>query len=476
MGGQVKRIRLSNTGLSVAVTVLALWSPPAWTQEASRSSDVASAAESSIDFLRAYELALEADPTWLAAQARQRADAQERAIARASLRPNLSYSYDRARNWSDITQAQPTGDISRDMTYDSYSSSFTLSQSLFNAAAGAGYRAGAARADAAEFTQERVRQALAVRVLQAYTDLLYAIDDLKLAEAHAAALDEDLRRVDRFVLLGEGTRTDRAEVEARQHIATAQVLEARDRLRSARNAVRILTGPVSLRDPAPLADSCLHLAGPSEPLDLWRERLLAHNPELAAQRSLVEAAEAQVDQQRARGLPTVAAFARHRNSDSDGENVIGQHFKTTTVGIQVRVPLYSGGGVTASTRQARSALEEAQYELAAARFQLVDDLEAQFNLVDMSPRRIEAYSQAAAAAKERLRATRRSIVGGERTNLDALDAERQRLEALRDLARARYDYLLAWLSLRWQAGTLDDDAIKRVGGCFGASPRPSTFP
>ncbi|WP_232493829.1 hypothetical protein [Novosphingobium kaempferiae] len=43
--------------------------------------------------------------------------------------------------------------------------------------------------------------------------------------------------------------------------------------------------------------------------------------------------------------------------------------------------------------------------------------------------------------------------GGGRTNLDALDAERQGLEAQRDLARAWYDYLLAWLSLRWQAGT-----------------------
>src|SRR3546814_3775183 len=69
-------------------------------------------------------------------------------------------------------------------------------------------------------------------------------------------------------------------------------------------------------------------------------------------------------------------------------------------------------------------------------------------------------------AAELVQATRRSIVGGERTNLDALDAERQRLETLRDLARARYDYLLGWLSLRWQAGTLDDADIARVGACF----------
>lgn len=423
----------------------------------------------SLDFLRAYELALEADPTWLAAQARQRADAQVRAIARAALRPNVSYSYDRARNWSDITEARPTGDVSNDVTYNSYSSSFMLSQTLFSAAARARYRAGRAQAEAGEFTEERARQALAVRVLQAYSDLFLAIDDLKLAEAHAAALDEDLRRVERFVVLGEGTRTDRAEVEAQQHLAAARVLEARDRLRTARNGLRILIGPVLATDPVGLNEQCLPLAGPSEPLDLWRERLLAHNPELAAQRSMVEAAAAQVDQQRAGGLPTVAAFARHRTSDSDGENLIGQHFRTATVGIQVRVPLYSGGGVAASTTQARNELEEARYKLDAAVFELTDDLEKQFNLVEMSPRRIDAYARAASAAAERVQATRRSIVGGERTNLDALDAERQRLEALRDLARARYDYLLGWLSLRWQAGTLDDADIARVGACFQAA-------
>ncbi|MEW9854628.1 TolC family outer membrane protein [Novosphingobium sp. M1R2S20] len=430
-----------------------------------------------MDFRQAYALALEADPTWLAAQARGRADAQERAIARAALRPNLSYSYDRARNWSDITQDGPPGSSTRELAYNSFSSSFMLSQTLFNAAAGARYKAGAARAEAGRFTEQRAHQALAVRVLQAYSDLLYAIDDLSLAEGHSRALEEDLRRVERFVVLGEGTRTDRAEVEAQQHLAAARVIEARDRLRTARNALQLLVGPVSVGSPVGLDNRCLPLAGPPEPLGLWKERMLAHNPELAAQRSMVEVAERQVQQQRAAGLPTVAAFARHRTSESDGENVIGQHFRTATVGIQLRLPLYSGGGVAASTKQARGLLDEARYQLDAATFQLGDDLEKQYSLVDMSPRRIDAYARAASAAAERVRATQRSIVGGERTNLDALDAERQRLEALRDLARAHYDYLLAWLSLRWQAGTLDDADIDRVGACFaGPSPSPASTP
>ena len=423
-----------------------------------------------IDFRRAYALALEADPAWLAAQARQRADAQERAIARAGLRPNLSYSYDRSRNWSDIRQTYAGQSASQDITYNSFASSFMLSQPLFNAAAGARYKAGVARAEAGRFTEERARQALAVRVLQAYTDLLYALDDLSLAQGQAAALDEDAKRVERFVDLGEGTRTDRAEVEAEQHLAAAKLLEAQDRLRSARNGLRMLTGPMPAGDPVALDERCVPLAGPAEPLSLWKERMLAHNPELAAERSMIEAAERKVQESRGAGLPTVAAYARHRTSQSDTENVVGQHYRTASVGIQVRVPLYSGGGVSAMTTQARNALEEARYKLDAATFELAEDLERQFNLVEMGPLRMDAYARAASAAAERVHATGRSVAGGERTNLDVLDAQRQQLEARRDLARARYDYLLGWLSLRWQAGTLEDADIDRVAACF-ASPQ-----
>src|SRR3546814_11858089 len=92
----------------------------------------------------------------------------------------------------------------------------------------------------------------------------------------------------------------------------------------------------------------------------------------------------------------------------------------------VRVPRDSGGGVAAATTQSSNELEESRYKLDAATFELTDELEKQFNLVEMSPRRIDAYARAASAAAERVQATRRSIVGGERTNLDALDAERQR--------------------------------------------------
>ncbi|MCZ8395706.1 TolC family protein [Achromobacter ruhlandii] len=127
-----------------------------------------------------------------------------------------------------------------------------------------------------------------------------------------------------------------------------------------------------------------------------------------------------------------------------------------------------GGRTSAASGQALAEQEEAQHKLDAATWALLDDLARQFHTFASSRARIAAYRQAAEAAALRVQATRRSVLGGERTNLDVLDAERQRFEALRELDRARYDNLLAWLTLRWQAGVLDDEDVARIGALFAA--------
>ncbi|MGO3861543.1 MAG: TolC family protein, partial [Halomonas sp.] len=277
----------------------------------------------------------------------------------------------------------------------------------------------------------------------------------------------------RFIEYGEGTRTDQLEIAAQSRLVEAQLIEAEDRLSDAQNALRALTGTNTLADLlAPLQADVLAgnarttQATSALPLEQWHERTLIHNPELAAQRSLLEAARHQLNQQRAEHLPSVQLYARSQISDSNSENVIGQRYDTDTIGVEVNLPLYSGGRVVAASRQAGNTYEQTRHELDAATVELLNDVERQYRLTRSSQQRIEAYQHTVAAATARLEATRKSILGGERTNLDVLNAERERFEALRDLSRARYDYLLAWLTLRWQAGVLNDEDISQVAGYF----------
>ncbi len=421
-----------------------------------------------LDFHQAYELALQHDPTWQAARSESSAGSHERALGRAALMPNLSYRYTRMRNDAEIRQDTPLGTTRQDLEYTSFSSGFTLTQPLFDAAAFAQYREGKARAEAAGLTLERARQALAVRVLQAYTEALYAEEEVGLMRAHGRALEEEAERSRRFVAGGEGTRTDQMEIEAQRRLLAAQLIEAEDRWQDARNALAMLIGHLPAAALVPLSDAA-HMQEPDFlPLEEWRELAVAHNPELAAQRSLLEATRQQRNQQRAGHLPSVRLVARSQITDSNAENQVGQRYDTDSIGVEVQVPLFAGGRVRAASRQASDTLEQARFELDGAMAELLNDVERQYRMTLSSQRRIEAYRDAVVAAEARLDATRRSILGGERTNLDALNAEQQHVEAQRDLARARYDYLLAWLSLRWQAGVLDKGDIERVAGAFGA--------
>lgn len=423
-----------------------------------------------LDFRQAYAMALSSDPTWQAARARERADAEELALGRSGLLPNLSYHYNRARNDTTSRQQSRWGTFEQRSRYASHASGFTLSQPLFDAAAFAQYRAGRERAEAAGLTLARARQALAVRVLQAYTAVLAAQRALALTQAQGRSLQEDARRSAHFVAAGQGTRTDQLEIEARAGVVQAQEIEAQDQLRDARNALGAMVGP-ALAD-RPLAQVDLaglgRLAVDEHDLAGWRTLALDGNPEIQAQRHLVQASRQRYEAARAGHLPTARLYARKQLTNSNGENQIGQHYDTGSIGIEVSIPLYSGGRTSAASGQALAEQEEAQHKLQAATWALLDDLERQFRTFASSGQRIDAYQQAADAAGLRVRATRRSVEGGERTNLDVLDAQRQRFEALRDLDRARYDHLLAWMTLRWQAGALDDADVARVGALFVA--------
>lgn len=80
--------------------------------------------------------------------------------------------------------------------------------------------------------------------------------------------------------------------------------------------------------------------------------------------------------------------------------------------------------------------------------------------------KLRAYQKALISAQALVVSTRQSILGGERVNLDALNAEQQLYTTRRDLARTRYDYLLAWTRLHFYAGTLGEQDLARVDEAF----------
>lgn len=423
-----------------------------------------------LGLLDAYDLALRNDPTFQAAIQEREAGEENRIIGRAGLLPNLSWSYNNSRNASEVTQSTAVGNVTSDRDYRSYASTLTLQQPLLDYEAYARYRQGAAQA---LFADERFRgksQELAVRVLSAYSQALLAQERIELSRAQKRAYAERLQLNERLLKGGEGTRTDLLETQARLSLAQAEEIESLDTQDAALRELEAIVGePLQIEELAPLTRQ--FDIPPLEPnrFETWRDLAMANNPELKSQHHALDAAEYEVERKRAGHMPKVSLYASSRQTSSDSESSYNQKYDTNSVGIQVSLPLFAGGSVSASTRQAANQLSQAQYELDAQTARTLIELRKQFNLNTSGAAKVRAYEMAVSSATALVTATKKSVTGGERVNLDVLDAEQQLFTARRDLADARHAYLLARIQLKYFAGLLNEQDLRALARYFQPS-------
>ncbi|MDW5501038.1 TolC family outer membrane protein [Pseudomonas lundensis] len=429
----------------------------------------------SIGIIDAYSLALEKDPTFRAAIKEKEAGDENENIGRAGLLPKVSLNYQNSpRNWQ--TQKYPSTDffgnvseVTQRQQYRSYSSSVTLTQPLFDYEAYARYKAGVAQT---LMSDERYRSKfldLAVRVISAYVEVAYSKDQIALASAQKAAYKEQLSLNDRLMSAGEGTITDVSETQARYSLAEAQEIEARDALDAAQRELEVIIGvPLDQLDEVQVLRPGKFQVAPLIPsrFEEWQKIAIENNPMLAASRHGVDAAKYEVERNRAGFMPQVQLYASHSENDSSSDNTVNQKYRTDSIGVQVSMPIYAGGGVSASTRQAASRYGQAMYEMDAQVGTTLNDLRKQYNLCISSRAKLAAYELAVKSATTQVTATRQSVLAGQRVNVDVLNAEQQLYSAQRDLASAKYTYIKSWITLLSDSGTLDESDVKRVAQYF----------
>ncbi len=371
-----------------------------------------------LGLLDAYQLAVRHDPTFQAALHERRAGSENRAIGRAGLLPSLRYDYNKARNDSTVSQ----GDARVERDYRSYASTLSLEQPLFDYEAYARYRQGEAQA---LFADEQFRgrsQELAVRLFAAYSETLFAREQVVLAEAQRRALETQLAFNQRAFEEGEGTRTDLLETRARLSLTRAEEIAAGDRAAAARRTLEAMLGQaLENRELAAPIERFPALRLQPATFEGWRQVALQRSAELGAQRHALEAAAYEVERNRAGHLPRLSLYASSSKTHSASESTYEQKYDTDSVGLRLSLPLFEGGRVSAATRQAGDKYAQAQAELDAQVASVINDLHSQFDLTASSLAKVRAYEMAVAAAREQVTATRRSVAGGERVNRDVLD-------------------------------------------------------
>jgi protease secretion system outer membrane protein len=426
---------------------------------------LASGSASAIGLMAAYQAALANDPTYRAAYFDNEAGKESKIIGRSGLLPNISSSYSASKNHSDLETTSGSQTSLTHPQYISRSAMINLRQSIVNFDATARYREGVAqsKASAVQFTGRT--QELALRVIGAYFDALYSNEQFMLASAQRKTYSEQASVNARLFEKGEGSRTDMIETQARLDLAEAQLIEVQDSRRVAYETLASIIG----QDPGELTPLIPQFKVPPFALgsyEEWKKIAMENSADIQTQRLLLDIAREQINKGRAGHMPRLDFVANYGKQNADTIATANQESTVRAIGIQLQVPIYAGGQVSAITRQAAAGLEKAKFNLQASIDKTLIEVKKQHSLVQSSTARVEALEKSVSSAQLLVKATEQSIKGGVRINLDLLNAQQQLFASQRDLAQARYNYLLNGLRLRFAAGTLVFDDVQKVDTYF----------
>jgi outer membrane protein len=180
--------------------------------------------------------------------------------------------------------------------------------------------------------------------------------------------------------------------------------------------------------------------------------------------SAVDTAREEIDRQAAGHFPTLDLVGRH-GFDTTGGRFGNVETDGTAIGVELAVPIFSGGAVVSQTREAAERHQQAIEQREQARRESYRQTRVAFLGVVAGISRIKALKQAGCSpAKSRWPLTKAGLEVGTRTAVDVVVTERTLFGARRDYARARYNYLLDTLRLKFAAGTLTSGDLAAVNG------------
>ncbi len=414
--------------------------------------------------LEIYRLAQGNDPTFDAARYAFEAAQQKVPQARAGLLPALNLNgNDNATVASSKFTNTPV--VTRDV--HAWTWTLQLTQPLIRAQNIYAYRESASLVEQARAQYTQAEQDLILRVTQTYFDVLVAQESIEVADAQVNAMGEQLALAQRGFETGTNAITDVHEAKSRSDLARAQRIAALNELEAKRAELEKVVGQSS-NTLAALQPTVVVPKPQPDDARAWMEQARENNPAVLAPKAAVKAAEAEVSKNRAEYSPTLDLVGSYEHNYSSGTVGTPSTFATrassSQAGVQLNIPLFSGGTTNSRVIEAIANKNKAAAELEVARRQSGTDARQAYAAIVNGLAQIEALESAVESSKSAVNGNQIGYKLGIHMNIDVLNAEQQLYTAQRDLLKARYDTLFQGFKLRAAAGVLTESDVQEVNG------------
>ncbi|MBT2324677.1 TolC family outer membrane protein [Variovorax paradoxus] len=410
-----------------------------------------------LDLIGSYEKAMAADPAIRAADQAVLAGREKAVQGSALFKPQVSLSASLTRVSEKSTISTAAGSSQSGSSGNVRQVAVQLVQPLYNAKATADSKQLHQQTELAEVGYRDAQQELVQRVAETYFNLLLARESLRVAQAEKAAVAMQRDRAQARFDVGRGKITDLQEAQARYDSVLAREVSAQSTLALREAQYRELTG-------APAAGLAALRPGfapvPPQPdsLQAWQSKGLDRNTRVLVKQSELAIAEAEIGKYALAGRPTldlVASLSRQGQNGSLSPAVSPDSARGATIGVQLNIPLYTGGAISSRQRESIARKNQAEQELSSAQRDARLQVQDAYLAVKTGVARIAALEQSVLSARTALEATTLGRDVGSRTEVDVLDAQQRLFAAELDLAQATNDYLLGRIRLASAAGELD---------------------
>lgn len=466
------------------------------------------------NLLETFKLAKQHDQQWAAKKAKFLSDKEKVEQAKGLLRPSASL----AASWSQIQTDAPTGEIDqapgydcatgftalgdlagngqvdpaalaqlkrcgdfvteitdalnvRSVTYNRMNYTLQAKQPLFRLDYWYQKSAALSALSAGQADLAASQQDLILRSAEGYFNVLKTQEDLRIAKSEEKTLETALTELKNRYKVGLLRDTDVYETQASYDLAKAAVIIAESEHDNAKQLLVMMTGEqdvvvtplpsnIPIEPPKPLA------------LSEWEEYARRNNLTLLASRFAVNANKQVVYSKRSEHAPTVDLGAQYSQDEFSGDR--SNKSSTTTFGVSVNIPLFTGGITSSQERQARFSLQEAEDNSELALRNALRETRQYHTKVTSDVAAVEARAMAVRSSASAYRSMKLGYENGLRTVTDVLSTQRKLYQARKDFTESKYLYIVDTLHLKKSAGMLAANDLETLNSWLDANNTQST--
>ncbi len=432
-----------------------------------------SGASFALDLVGSYERALKVDPDLLAADQALLAGREKAVQGRALLKPQvaLTASYSHVKDNSSASLPPQVADIVKSKgSGQAHQAAVQLVQPLVDAKSSSNKKQLQQQSDLAEVSHRNSQQDLMQRVSEAYFNVLLAQENLRVTQAEKAAVSMQRDRAKARFDVGRGKITEVQETQARHDSVLAKEVSAQSTLALRQAQYQELTG-VPATGLAELRAGFVPAAPQPDNLQAWQLKGLDQNTLVRVKQGELAIATHEIAKYKLGSRPTLDLVASYTVKGQNGglsPLVAPDNSRIAALGVQLNVPLYSGGAISSKERESIAKKGQAEQELSAAQRDVRLQVQDAFLAVKTGAAKIAALEQSVLSAQTALEATTLGRDVGSRTELDVLDAQQRVFSTQLELAQARNDYLIGRIKLAYAAGELGEGDLRALNAVLAS--------